>query len=370
MRNTFRYDTIFMYGSLQSVGHTMEYFVRHTRKLVVFIVMPRVNGTENLVRVYHEGTMISERHVPSSRNILLYYLRWWYHHNLFLLTFFHRRERVLVFTGHPIALFGMSIIKLIRRVTYAYWIGDYYPPVNVSLILFEKLKKYYHDRVSCTFYLSDLINEKLNGSVRKTHEHRTVMWGIEMPKKRATLPRIRMTKLLFVGVVRPGQGLEEVFEYLSRDKTVCLSVIGVCESTYYALLQRLIKKLSIQDQIFFPNTFYSDTKLRTIAKDHHIGIALYDESPKSASFYTDPGKVKTYVEMGLPVVMTKTSAIAPYVRRFGCGETVSSTAELPRVLDTMKRQYERYQDGLVAFSRYFAYESYYRNAFVAFEEVS
>ncbi len=366
MKQIFRYDTIFTYGSLQSVGHTMEYFIRHTRKLVIFIVMPRVNGTHNFLRIYQEGKLVDERAVSSSGNIVLYYLLWWYHHNVFLLTYFRKSERVLVFVSHPIALIGMSIIKILRSVKYAYWIGDYYPPIHWSLIVFEWLKKFYHDRVEYAYYLSDRINSEFNGRVLSAPKKRTVMWGVALPKRRFS-GNIRSLKLLFVGVVKPGQGLEQIFAYLEREKTIALSVIGVCETRYYRKLRQLAKKLRVGSQIFFPNKFYSDNQLRRFARRHHIGVALYEDSPKSATYYTDPGKVKTYIEIGLPVVMTDTSAVAAYIRRFGCGITIADVGDLFNALNTIKSHYRSYQRGLAAFARYFEYESYYKDAFRALE---
>lgn len=367
-RTPFRYDTIFMYGSLQSVGHTMDYFIKHTKKLVVYIIMPRVNGSANDLRVYERGIVKHEHSVGSSTNIFLYYFLWWYYQNLFLLQYFSRSEQILVFGGHPVAFIGMSVMKLLRRLKYAYWIGDYYPPVHWSLILFEKLKKYYHDRVSFTYYLSDKINSIFNGKVVTLPNKKTVMWGVKVykgSKKQITSP----FKLLFVGVIRPSQGIEDLLLYIKNTPKVELSIIGACEATLYKEYIHSIKEYSIVDRVWFPNTFVSDEELKKLGNLHHVGIALYEKGEHTATHYTDPGKVKTYIELGLPVIMTNTSAIAAYIKQYMAGELVDDVERLPVALECIKRRYGVYQKGVRALAQYFEYEKYYSQALEVLEKV-
>lgn len=370
LKNRFRYKNIFMYGSLQSVGHTEEYFVAHTEKLVVYIIMPRVQGRDNLLRIYSRGALTKEFPVWSSGNFVLYYASWLFHYWKFILTYFRRSEHFFVFSGHPISFFGMTIQKLLRpRIAYAFWIGDYYPPVSWSLRAYERVKKYYHDRIAFTYYLSDTINNILNGRVVNERNKRTVMWGVQPCANGKPQPKGQF-RLLFVGVVRPSQGLEDIFSFLAEHTDVYLRIVGVCEQRLYVRYKKLIHELGINDQVEFPNAFIDDEKLKRIAKDYHVGIALYDKGPTTATHYTDPGKVKTYAELGLPVIMTNTSAIAPYIERFHAGEVVLSVSGLPAALEKIKWHYAAYQKGLLAFARHFAYEKYYRRAFVALERGS
>lgn len=345
----------------------MEYFVRYTRKLVVFIVMPRVNNTPNILRVYREGRLVEEHDVASSENIFLYYVLWFWHHNYFLLKYIHPRERAIVFVGHPLALVGMSIMHRIRAVTYAYWVGDYFPPVRWSLIAYERVKKYYHDHVSITYYLSDAINVIFNGSVKKNQNKKTVMWGVLPTKTKKKLTDGGKFGLLFVGVVRFSQGLEDIFSYLSDHKDVFLRIVGVCDNDLYMTYTQLIASLDLKDRVEFPNTFVDDAELTDLAKKYHIGVALYEKGWRSSTHYTDPGKVKTYVDLGLPVIMTNMSAIAPFIKKFHAGEVIDQVSDLHMAVEKVKKNYSRYQTGLRSFAQYFDYETYYRRAFIALE---
>lgn len=365
MKRNYRYQSIFTYGSLQSAGHMEEYFSKHTRKLVIYIVMPRLNNQGNLLRIYQEGRLVKEEKVWSSGNFFFYYLSWLWHNWKFTLTYFGSKEKFIVLSGHPIFLFGMSVHKLLRPNTlYAYWIGDYFPPVNLSLRLFEKLKKYYHDRVSYAYYLSDTINKIFNGgNIMNDRWKRTVMWGVKpiITRKRGFKGQFN---ILFVGLLKEGQGIEVILTFLANHSEYALKIIGICSDVLFRKYQALIGQYEIGDRVFFPNKFYSDTELESIAKDCHVGIALYDIGKLNATYYTDPGKVKTYMEMGLPVIMSRTSAIAPYVSKFGCGEIIDGhETSLTRALTKIQHSYTSYCKGLKKFVDYFYFETYYKKSF-------
>lgn len=365
-KSPFRYDTIFLYASLQSVGHIIEYFSSHTRKLVIFIIMPRLSRVSNELWVYKNGKIQEKRVISTSANLFAYYILWFFHHIKILLTCFSPNEPVVVLAGHPVALFGMSMIKRMRKVTYAYWIGDYFPPVHWSLIAFEKLKKYYQDRVPYTFYLSDRINKVYNGKVVNSPIKKTIMWGVKPysgPQRKIIFP----FRLLFVGAIRPSQGIEDLLLFIKKTKDVQLSIIGVCEIVLYQHYIQIIKDYDIAGRVWFPNTFLSDADLKKISRNHHVGIAIYEKGKHTATHYTDPGKIKTYIEMGLPVIMTDTSAIVPYIQKYDAGIVIDSAFQLVIALRTLQKQYVQYQKGVQVFSKYFEYEKYYHNAFVILE---
>ncbi len=369
MKYTPRYRNIFMYASLQFCGHIEEYFAAHTEKLVVYIVMPRLKNRSNLVRIYNTGKLVEEKKAWSSDNIFLYYISWYIHYLKFIFSYFPRDEKFVVLSSHPISFFGMTLQKLLRpNLRFAYWIGDYFPPVNLSLWLFEKLKKYYHDRVSYTYYLSDKINKIFNeGNIMNDRWKKTVMWGVK-----PIITRKRDVKgpfnILFVGLLKEGQGIEVLLSFLANHRDYTLKIIGICRDQLFKKYQALIGQYGIGDRVFFPNKFYSDTKLAELAKTCHVGVAVYDVGPLSATFYTDPGKVKAYIEFGLPLVMTNTSAIASYIHRYHCGEIINSDEnDLNHAFVKIQRKYPEYLKGLRKFISHFYFENYYRKRFISLE---
>ena len=362
------FERVFAYGSLQFCGHIEEYLAAHAKELLMFIVQPRVGAHANILRQYRDGTLVEDRTVRSSQNLFLYYGLWYLNHVRETLRFCPKNERTLVFGGHPLVFFGMGLLKRIRPLAYAYWIGDYVPSSHPGIRVYERVKKWYHDRVSYAFYLSDAINRVMNGTVVNTPSRRTVMWGLK-PFPAAPVVPLSPFRLLFVGLIRPGQGLEALFDFLKGHDDYRLSLIGVGQSAYVAELQTLLRQTGLGDRVFFPNRFYSEAELLDEARTCHVGIALYDTGPDNFTHYADPGKVKAYAEMRLPVVMTRISDIVPFVERFKSGEVIGRGPEIGEALERIRGDYESYQAGVRRFVEYFHYDRYYRQAFKVLGEV-
>lgn len=362
------FERVFAYGSLQFCGHIDEYLMAHAKELLMFIVQPRVGKHANLLRRYRSGTLVEEREIRSSQNLFLYYGLWYVNHVREMLRFCTKNTPTLIFGGHPLVFFGMVLLKRIRPLIYAYWIGDYFPSSHPVIRVYERVKKWYHDRVDYAFYLSDAINRVMNGTVVNTSVRRTVMWGLK-PFPAAPAVPLSPFRLLFVGLIRPGQGLEALFDFLKGREDYRLSLIGVGQSAYVAELQALLRQLGLGDRVFFPNRFYSEAELLDEARTCHVGIALYDTGPDNFTHYADPGKVKAYSEMHLPVVMTRISDIVPFVERFQSGEVIGRGPEIGEALERIRGDYESYHAGVRRFVEYFHYDRYYREAFKVLEEV-
>lgn len=360
---------MFMVSSLQFCGNIEEYFSRHCEKLVAFIVMPRLKNKGNLLRVYKYRKLTLEQKVWSSENIFLYYLSWYVFHIFIILKYFSRKEKLIVYSPHPISFFAMSLQKLMRNITFIYFVADFFPPTAFSLRLFEKLKKFYHDRIPYATYLSDRINKLMSGEVLDTAYRKTVMWGVKPKHIQRSLPP-DICSLLFVGLIKPGQGLSLLFRFLQENKNYKLNIIGNCSDDLFQNYQQTIKKYKIHARVFFPNKFFSDSELDHLSKKCHVGVALYDTSKNSATYYTDPGKIKAYAELGLPVIMSDTSAIAIYVKKFKSGEVIGYSKEsMTQALINIKENYKIYKKGIERFNSFFYYESYYKKKFNFLEKI-
>lgn len=364
----FRYKNIFLYASLQFCGNIEEYFSQHTEKLIVFIIMPRVQSKYNLIRRYSKGKLEEEVKVHSSENILMYYLYWYIYHLQVISKYFSRKERIVVISFHPLTFFFMTLQQKVRKLQFVYWIGDYFPSINFSLSLYEKIKKFYHDRVIFSCYLSNKINQKMNGKVLSTKKRKTVMWGVK-PLKIERKNDFSLFTLLFIGLIKPSQGLEETFLFLKSHNQYRIKILGVCEKNLYEKYKKLIKHYNIEKRVFFPNKFFSESEVVQHSLDAHVGIGLYDISPNNATHYADPGKIKTYAELGLPIIMSNISDVVYYIKKFQCGEVINEDNSLENALVKIKKDYKKYSNGLKKFNEYFYYEDYYRSKFTFLETI-
>lgn len=362
------YKNIFMYGSNQFCGNIEEYFSIHARKLVIFTVMPRVKNSGNCIREYKNGDLIKSIDIDLSENIFMYYIKLIYFHWFILLKYFSKNEKFFLIGGHPVLFFGLSLQKTLRKVKHIYWIGDYFPGDSFVIRVFELVKKHYHNVIPFNIYLSDGINKVFNnGKVVDTYSRKTVMWGVKSAAI-ATKPPNKDFVILFVGLVKESQGLEHIFEYLKKNDSVKLKIVGVCGKELYAKYKRIIKNYKISTRVDFANKFVNDEELSKIALNCHLGVAIYDTSSSNPTFYTDPGKVKTYTQLNLPVVMTNTSGVVGFVSRYKAGIVIDSIKELPEAIAKIKSDYDSYLKGLVKFNKYFSFDKYYRKRFSFLEK--
>lgn len=358
-----------MYASLQFCGNIEEYFSTHSEKFVVFIVMPRLKNSSNLLRVYFRGKLIEEKTVTLSENIFLYYFLWHYNHWKILLKYFSYHEKFYVVTGHPVSFFGLFLQRIIRhRARFIYWMGDYFPGDGFVIRIFERVKKFYHDRADYNLYLSDGINQVLNnGKTTNNNKKKTVMWGVK-PVSTSKKTSLKGFNILFVGLIKKSQGLQTVFELLSKDKLLNISILGICDKPLYKEYMKLIKSYKIIERVYFPNKFFSDEKLIEFAQKCHVGVAMYDTDKTNPTYYTDPGKVKTYTQLNLPVIMTNTSGVAAYIKKYQAGEVIDSN-EISGAITKIKNNYDKYLRGVIRFNNYFDMNKYYKEKFRFIESI-
>lgn len=328
--------------------------------------MPRFNNKYNMVRLYERGKIVSEKKVISSGNTFLYYFLWFATYLWCLYTYYKRDEKVSVITWQPFFFFGQEIQKLLRKVNYVYWIGDYFPPMSSTLRMYEKIKKYYAQKLTHVCYLSDRINAKMNGRVIATKNKKTIMWGIK-PINLTTKKKDVFT-ICFIGVIKPSQGLETLLEIVKKKKDIRLKILGGSTPEMAKFYNDLIETNGIKERVYFPNKMFYGKEIAKEVKDCFLGVALYDVDKTSATYYADPGKIKTYTQYGLPVLMTPIADIEKYVKKFKAGEIVSQNiSDITAAIQKIKRNYNKYAKGVEDFNKYFDYESYYKDRFTFLE---
>ena len=365
-KKTFRYESVFALASLQFCGHIDEYLVANTRRLCLMYVLPRFGEQKQIIRRYEEGKLVEERALRSSQNIFLYYWLWFWHHNVEMLKFAKGYDgRTLVIGGHPVCFFFMAWMKILCKLSYLYWIGDYFPNKSFVIRAFERVKRFYHDRIPFTYYLSDAINRKLNcGRLLEEPAHRTLMWGM---RRFAALDdkqlKAESKQLLFVGLVRNGQGIENLLGFIAENKDFTLAIVGVAANGYETEVQRMIAELGLAERVYFPNRFHSQDELLEIASRSFAGLALYSLDEDNFTHYADPGKVKAYLEMNLPVIMTRISEIVPFIESFHAGEVISSMDEIGAAAKRISEDYKSYEEGVRRFNDHFEYSRLYAEAF-------
>lgn len=341
-------DAVFAQVSFQFCGHLDEYLIRRADYVALFYMQTRFGKGGHCLKLYEHGILIDERRFSSHGSIPGYYFLWIWHWSVQLWKFARKHKKVRAIFTHPLGAFGMSLRK---RVEHVFWQWDYFPDKSFVSRLFNAVARYYAKR--CTLYLP-LTNAI--GAAMDATDASPLMLGVRKPDRSGE----RMSKrLLMVGQLRHGQGVENVLECIKNNEGYSLSLIGAAAAGFENVITGIIRKYGISDRVYFPNKFVSDEELRKEASRCFVSLALYDTSSDNLTHYADPGKVKSSIEMGLPVVMTRISEIVPYIERFKAGIVLDSPDGIGTALEKMANEYDLYLAGVRAFAEYFYFEKYY-----------
>ena len=349
----YRYESVFAHVSFQFCGHIDEYLIANVRHLTLVRFQTRFGKGGHLLERYEEGHCVETRHLRSSHNIFFYYLLWSIHHNRELWRFAHRQEgtTVALFT-HPVGCFGMGLQRLFGRVRIAFWPWDWFVPNCLPLKIYAAVVRHYIRKADYAYALTRAIADKVGGNAS------VVMLGMKrLPC--ANVDRSGFRRILVVGQLRQGQGVELALDFVAAHPGYSLALLGAAAHGFESVIEEHIRKGHIEERVYFPNRFVSQEELSETAATCFCGLALYDTSPDNFTHYADPGKVKSYIEMGLPVVMTRISEIVPYVERYKAGEVIDSVSDLSNAVARIAANPSVYTQGVLQFSDYFEFNSYY-----------
>lgn len=348
-----KYESVFSHASFQFFGHVDEYLIANTRHLTLVRFQTRFGKGGHRLERYECGTRVEARTLPSSGNIVLYYVFCVWHHMVELRRHIARTGKTtVVLTTHPLGCFGSTLQRVLGKVKYAFWPWDWFPPMSLPFKIYAAIVRHYIKRVDYPFALTDRIAEKLGGNIP------VVMLGMKrLPC--ANTNRTGSNRILVVGQLRHGQGVENVLAFIADNPRYSLTLLGAAAKGFEHEIHRIIREKNMQDRVDFPNRFVSQEELSNAAEKCFCGLALYDTAGDNFTHYADPGKVKSYLEMGLPVVMTRISGIVPHVETFKAGEVIDSMDELPLAVLKIFDHPKMYFDGVRNFTDSFAYETYY-----------
>ncbi len=340
--------TVFAQAAFQFCGHLDDHLIATARDLVLVYFQTRFGSGDHLVRRYCDGRLVEERAFRSSRSIVFYYLRMWCLWRRELRRFVREKGSCTALFIHPL----LAVLRVSpRRVRHVFWQWDYFPDGALVSRLFNAVARVSSRRVDDYHPLTAAI-----GRVMGRPDAKVVMLGMRRP---AAFGSRESNRLLLVGQLRPGQGVEAVLRFLAEDSRFRLSLIGAAAAGFEREIGRLVRAGHLEGRVDFANRFISETELREVAKGCLAALAPYETNPSNLTNYADPGKVKSSLEMGLPVVMTRISEIAPFVERFRAGEVVDDLSGLGPALDRIRADYPAYLEGVRRFADHFACERIY-----------
>lgn len=184
------------------------------------------------------------------------------------------------------------------------------------------------------------------------------------------LSKIDEHALVYMGTVTSDNGPDVAIKSLSiikkKFKDAKLHIIGGTDKDFL-WLERIIKKLSLEKDVFHHGFVASGFEMSKIIRGCAIGLAPYRDIPGSIRKYADAGKIRTYCASGLPVISSQVPPLGKVVEEFGAAiiakDNPESFADAVGQIFRNKRLYMKLRKHAIIFGRDNTWSNSFNNAF-------
>lgn len=237
---------------------------------------------------------------------------------------------LFVGAGNLNALAGIVLRAFgkVRRV--AYYVIDYIPerfPNPVVNAVYNRVEKWAARWSDITWNYSNVMiqrrSEKWGGrfSPQIVTPHGSVPRWHERDREMAVAGR----QLVYFGFINRHQGCGFVIDAMPEIRRLfpdaSLLMIGQCDAAYQVALDRTIAASGLQEAVAFTGMIPSHDDAERLLLRASIAVAMYaDDHPFIRN--ADPGKVKSYLACGLPIVMTHVGDICDRIVAADAGVVV------------------------------------------------
>lgn len=366
-----------------------DFLISRVRTLgIIGIASPFATVKESRCTLYIDGNKVKEWLLPAFtiKKITLWnyplitisYIVFVYS---FIRAFFYLNRRFDIFIGISTfsAIFGILYKKVGRVKKMIYYCLDYYvTPKGFGFkkmlnLLFMILEPWALKNADFVWNLSSRIKDahiKYFGlkpdkylqtivpvSYRKSFSH-------NLPFKK----RERWT-LGFVGSLSENQGLQLVVsampELIKIYPLIKVKVIG--HGLYAEEIKAMIREKNLEDRFIFYGFISDEKEVNNILSQCMLGLAPYTGEFMDNSLFTEPGKPKLYLMLGLPVIVTDSISIADLIEINKAGEKIKySEKELISSIKEIiedEKIFEGYIRGVERIKPYCCSEDVYSEAF-------
>lgn len=263
---------------------------------------------------------------------------------------------------NPVAGIILKNFGIVRKVVYQSI--DYFPKRFENIFfnwLYFQLDKFCVKFADETWNASSVIVEsrdkKMGMNPKVYNRQYTVPSCIWFYKaKRLPFSKINRKKIVYRGSLFDYMGVDLIIKamprILKKIPGVKFEIVGDGEVRAY--LEKLIKDLGISKNVIFHGLVTDRIKLEKILSDSALGVATFntsiiDEKIKNA----DPGKIKDYMLMGMPVLTTEAISYSKKLIESKCGiivryNVVSVVNAVVKLLAN-KKLLEEYRENVLKF---------------------
>lgn len=252
-----------------------------------------------------------------------------------------------------------------------FWVWDYYPPIHENKIImlmryiywqFDKISSH-SDRVAFVNHrLLDL--RKDIGIYDKKTDYLVIPQGTDKLPFSYSPKKTNKIRLVFFGVLKNSHGVELVFQHaaaLTKEfGKVYYDIVGSGPDEDY--LKNWAAKSAIVSKFY---GYLEDDSIDEVLAKCAIGIATYKPGQSSVSAYGDPGKIKRYLSVGIPVITTNILEFSTEIEKSGAGVIIEygSKKALTAAIKKIMKNYAQYSKNAYALSQKYHFRKIYPQLF-------
>jgi len=359
-----------------------DFLLKHEVKRVCFVGHPfhYAPKTCSFTMLYERGRIVREIRGPQIRatELLLYFKD-------LILTLVYAlliKCNFDIYVGaDPLNAFAGLILKRIKFVRLVVFYSIDYVPMRFGNLLvngvYHFLDKLCVEHCDFTWNLSE--------AMRITRESLGIMKGSQMvvpmggnvrlvdEQTRKLFDRSRM---VFLGHLRAGHGLELIIRSLPRIilevPNAKLTVIGT--GPLEKELKATVESLGLEKNVEFLGYIPDHAKVEEIVSRCAFGLAPYEPSKESFTWYADPGKPKQYLACGLPTIITRVPLVASEIESQGAGLVIqyNEDAFVNACLSFLRDQdlLDRVRENALKVGSKYAWENIFIDALACVNEAS
>lgn len=346
---------------MENSGNVKEYFLRRSENFYILKTAAFHSNRPTYFESYSKSKMTFSHKLHFYKGD-----RWIYKYFFSLVYYFYvmfkyirNISQINIVVIHPLYCTFNRFFSLFINFKLVFWIWDFFPQNKGLMSVYHMLVNHYNKSLNYFLYLSPYINRIYNlkdGKIRIL-----APFGLKKKYAKSEVYSNKRFSLGFIGIIKKGQGLEKIFDYLSKvNHNVILNIIGEGpELNYYT---KIAKELKIEHKVKFWG-FLKEEKIKSVFRRVDIGVALYDNSNMNVSKYSDSGKIKLFLEYGLPVLVTKTNYFYHEIKKYNAGRVITRTDEIEGAIADIENNFKQYANGVKSLIKKYKYISIYDRYF-------
>lgn len=197
--------------------------------------------------------------------------------------------------------------------------------------------------------------------------HKVVPYGMWIDEvKTYSYNEIDPYTIVFMGHLLPKQGVQLILQYLpdiiKKYPKITFKVIG--GGSYRDELEVLVDTLNLRKHCIFLGKIEDIKELENEVAKSTIAVAPYIKKLDTWTYYADPGKIKTYLACGVPVLLTDIPWNAKDIEENQCGIIIDETKEsIMNAIDILfdKETNIRYRQNAKEYAKSFNYAHIFKD---------